>query len=532
MTMFRNMADIQTADMLKLPIPKLKNDKVTVITSEPSEIQMELVQDCAKRAERIRNGQVDPSVDNMLKITNEARQFGTDPRLIIPDAPDDPNSKINKLVDNAHQKYLDYNNTKGTQIIFSDVGTPRGGEGFCAYYDIKKKLVNRGIPENEICIIHDAKTKKQKESMFTAMRAGEKRIIIGSTPKMGTGVNIQNMLVALHHLDCPWRPADIEQRDGRILRQGNENEEVEIFRYVTKDTFDAYLWQIVEQKQRFISQVMTSKSINRTCDDIDDVVLSYAEIKALAMGDPRIKEKMDLDLNINKLSILKGAWTKQRYSLQDSIIYSIPKEIKSREEKISALNNDIELRNSNEFKKDEFSITLNNKSFTEKEKAGEYLLLLSQRAQHEGGKLIDIGKYKGFDLKLEYSPYFGVVNLRLYGAYQHAIELGGNILGNLQRIDNALESIESSVKRYENQLVQLNQDFETAKEEYDKPWRFDGEYKEKLERQAELNVELDLNKRDEVIGDESSVDNKTYENKVNVDETDKEAVEEDEDMAI
>ena len=534
MTMFRNMADIQTADMLKLPIPKLNDEKITVITSEPSEIQQELVQQSAIRAERIRNGMVDPSVDNMLKITNEARQFGTDPRLIIPEAPDDPDSKINKLVDKAHQKYMEFNSTKGTQIIFSDVGTPRDGEGFCAYYDIKKKLVNRGIPENEICIIHDAKTKKQKESMFSAMRTGEKRIIIGSTAKMGTGTNIQNKLVALHHLDCPWRPADIEQRDGRILRQGNENDEVEIFRYVTKDTFDAYLWQIVEQKQRFISQVMTSKSVNRSCDDIDDVVLNYAEIKALAMGDPRIKEKMDLDININKLAILKSAWTKQRYSLQDSIIYSVPKEIKSREEKISALKKDIELRNSNEIKEDEFSITLNNETFTEKEKAGEYLLILSQKAQHENGKILDIGKYKGFDLRIEYSPFFGVVTLRLQGAYQHTVELGGNTYGNLQRIDNALECMESNLQRFENQLTQLKQDLETAKEEYDKPWRFDEEYKSKLERQAELNIELDLNKRDEVIGDESSVENKTdtEKNKDNVVENDKEAEEEDKGMEI
>lgn len=508
MTMFKNIADIQTADMLNLPVPKLTNNKITVVTSEPSELQQELVQESAERAERIRNGQVDPSIDNMLKITNEARQFGTDPRLIITDAPDEPGSKINKLVDNVYKKYIEFNSNKGTQIIFSDVGTPNDRGGFCAYYDIKNKLVSLGIPEDEICIIHDAKTKKQKESMFSAMRSGEKRIILGSTSKMGTGTNIQNKLVALHHLDCPWRPADIEQRDGRILRQGNENEEVEIFRYVTKDTFDAYLWQIVEQKQRFISQVMKSKSVSRSCEDIDEVVLNYAEIKALAMGDPRIKEKMDLDIEINKLSVLKAAWSKQRYSLQDSIVYSIPKGINSNEAKIEAIQKDIEVRNSNKFPDDEFSVILENTRITEKEKAGELLLLLCTKAKKENWKQVSIGTYKGFDLKLEYNEFLSGFNLYITGKYQYTIELGGNPIGNITRIDNALEGMESSLQRCRNQLEQLNQDFETAKTEYEKPWRYEEEYKTKLARQAELNIELDLNKQDEVLGDESSIEDK------------------------
>ncbi|WP_422784892.1 DEAD/DEAH box helicase family protein [Ruminiclostridium cellulolyticum] len=508
MTMFKNIADIQTADMLNLPVPKLKNNKVTVVTSEPSELQQELVQESAERAERIRNGLVDPSIDNMLKITNEARQFGTDPRLIIPDAPDEPGSKINKLVDNVYQKYIEFNSSKGTQIIFSDVGTPNDRGGFCAYYDIKNKLVSFGIPEDEICIIHDAKTKKQKESMFSAMRTGEKRIILGSTPKMGTGTNIQNKLVALHHLDCPWRPADIEQRDGRILRQGNENEKVEIFRYVTKDTFDGYLWQTVEQKQRFISQIMTSKAVSRSCEDIDEVVLNYAEIKALAMGDPRIKEKMDLDIEINKLSVLKAAWSKQRYSLQDSIVYSIPKGINSYQVKIEAIQKDIELRNSNKFPDDEFSIVLENTLITEKEKAGELLLLLCSKAKKENWKQVRIGTYKGFDLKLEYNEFLSGFNLHITGKYQYTIELGGNPIGNITRTDNALEGMEPSLQRCRNQLEQLNQDFETAKAEYEKPWRYEEEYKTKLARQAELNIELDLNKQDEVLGDEASIEDK------------------------
>ncbi len=506
MTMFKNIADIQTADMLNLPIPRLKNGKVTVVTSEPSEIQQELVSESAVRAERIRNGLVDPSVDNMLKITNEARQFGTDPRLIVLDAPDEPDSKINNLVENVYQKYMEFNSVKGTQIIFSDVGTPNDHGRFCLYYDIKEKLVKLGIPENEVCIIHDAKTKKQKENMFSAMRTGEKRIILGSTFKMGTGTNIQNKLVALHHLDCPWRPADIEQRDGRLLRQGNENEEVEIFRYVTKDTFDAYLWQIVEQKQRFISQVMTSKSISRSCEDIDEVVLNYAEIKALAMGDPRIKEKMDLDIEINKLSVLKAAWSKQRYSLQDSIVYSIPKNLKANEQKIEALKKDILLRENNRFSEDEFRIILNNQIFTEKESAGEYLLILCSQAKRENWREVEIGQYRGFNLTLNYSIFCSEYSLNLIGKYSYEIELKGNILGNLTRIDNALEFIEQKLKQCDNQLVQLRQDLETARDEYEKPWRFEEEYKVKLARQAELNNELDLNKQDEVIGDESSVE--------------------------
>ena len=506
MTMFKDIADIQTADMLNLPVPKLKNDKVTVVTSEPSEIQQELVRLSAERAEKIRNGMVDPSVDNMLKISNEARQFGTDPRLIIPDAPDEPGSKINNLVEKVYQKYTEYAATKGTQIIFSDVGTPNDRGSFCAYTDIKNKLIELGIADKEICIIHDAKTKKQKEAMFSAMRTGEKRIIIGSTSKMGTGTNIQNKLVALHHLDCPWRPADIEQRDGRILRQGNENDEVEIFRYVTKDTFDAYLWQIVEQKQRFISQVMTSKSVSRSCEDIDEVVLNYAEIKALAMGDPRIKEKMDLDIEINKLSVLKAAWSKQRYTLQDSIVYTIPKNIKLNEEKIEALKKDILLRDSNKFPDDEFNIILNNKTFTEKEKAGEYLLLLCAKAKKENWKPTEIGQYKGFKLQLGYDQYWDKTNLNIIGNHNYLIELKDSSIGNLIRIENALETIESKIQSSQNQLIQLRQDLETAKAEYEKPWRFEEEYKEKLARQAELNTELDLNKQDEVIGDETSVE--------------------------
>ncbi len=303
------------------------------------------------------------------------------------------------------------------------------------------------------------------------------------------------------------RPADIEQRDGRILRQGNENEEVEIFRYVTKDTFDAYLWQIVEQKQRFISQVMTSKSINRSCEDIDEVVLNYAEIKALAMGDPRIKEKMDLDIEINKLSVLKAAWSKQRYSLQDSIVYSIPKNIKANKEKIEALKQDIQLRDNNGLPEDEFRIILNNQIFTDKEKAGEYLLVLCSQAKKENWRDVEIGRYKGFNLSLNHSIFGSEFSLNLTGRYSYEIDLKGNVLGNLTRIDNLLESIEQKLKQCDNQLVQLRQDLETAGEEYEKPWRFEEEYKAKLTRQAELNMELDLNKQDEVLGDESSVEN-------------------------
>jgi hypothetical protein len=488
--------------MLNLPVPKLKNGKVTVVTSEASELQQELVAECAERAERIRNGLVDPSVDNMLKVTNEARQFGTDSRLIIPDAPDEPDSKVNKLVENVYQKYTEYNSTKGTQIIFSDVGTPNDRGGFCLYYDIKGKLVSMGIPEDEICIIHDAKTKKQKEEMFSAMRTGEKRIILGSTPKMGTGTNIQKKLVALHHLDCPWRPSDIEQRDGRIIRQGNDNKEIEIFRYVTKDTFDAYLWQTVENKQRFISQVMTSRSVSRSCEDIDESVLSYAEIKALAMGDPRIREKMDLDIEINKLSVLKAAWTKQRYTLQDSILYSVPREIKAEEERLSSLCKDIQLRNENTLPENEFKIEFGNQTVTEKEKAGSFLLLLGSKAKQHSDKPVEIGKYKGFKLSIVYISNFNYMALQLHGKQQYDVELGESTLGNIQRIDNALYDMESKEQRYEKQLIQLNQDLETAKNEYEKPWRYDEEYKTKLVRQAELNIELDLNKHDEVIGED------------------------------
>jgi hypothetical protein len=342
--------------------------------------------------------------------------------------------------------------------------------------------------------------------MFSAMRTGEKRVIIGSTPKMGVGTNIQNKLVALHHADCPWRPADLDQRDGRILRQGNKNEEVEIFRYVTKDTFDAYLYQIVEQKQRFISQVMTSRSVSRSCEDIDEAVLSYAEIKALAMGDPRIREKMDLDIEINKLSVLKAAWTKQRYTLQDSILYSVPREIKATEEKLSAIRRDIQFRNENTLPENEFKIEFGNQTVTEKEKAGEFLMLFCSKAKQQGDKAIYIGQYKGFRLSLLYESAYDNMTLQVNGARQYNISLGGSASGNIQRIDNALYDMESKKQRYEKQLIQLNQDLETAKNEYEKPWRYDEEYKIKLVRQAELNIELDLNKHDEVIGDAPTED--------------------------
>lgn len=499
MGLFKNVADVQTADMLNLPVPKLKDGKYSLIASEPTEFTMDEIASYGDRAERIRNGQVDPSTDNMLKITTEARLLGTDPRLIDPNAYDDPDSKLNRCVDNIYQKYIETNRVKGTQIVFCDVGTPNNDERFSIYDDTKKKLIAMGIPAENICFIHDAQNEIQREKMFSQLRSGEKRIILGSTAKMGTGTNIQTRLVALHHLDCPYRPADIEQREGRILRQGNKNEVVEIFRYVTKNTFDSYLWQIVEQKQRFISQIMTSKSVARSCDDIDETVLSFAEVKALATGNPLIKEKMDLDNEINRLQVLKSAYNNQRYSLEDSFTFYYPKRISETEQALECLIKDIQIRDMHKSK--EFSIILNGKIFDEREKAGSIIQAKLDEAVRN--KQITIGKFRGFELLLKYEQFGSRFTLVLHGNTRHEIDLGESPHGNMVRLENALDSLERKVSYYESKLAEYNKNMEEAKAEFARPFKFADELRDKLKRQFELNALLDLDKKDDVIGDDA-----------------------------
>ncbi|CAK7011147.1 MAG: hypothetical protein TIS_02165 [Tissierella sp.] len=503
MSMFREIADTQTADMLNLPVPKLKEGKYKLIATEPSEYVKNKMGEFVVRAEAIRSGSVAPYIDNMLKITNEARLLGTDPRLLERNAINDPNSKVNICIENILYEYQNSHGIKGTQIVFCDVGTPNSDGRFSIYNYIKEELIKRGMPEDEVCFIHDANNETQREKIFSDLRYGNKRNILGSTPKMGTGTNIQDRLVALHHLDCPYRPSDIEQREGRIIRQGNMNDEVNIYRYVTKDTFDSYLWQIVEQKQKFISQIMTSKSVARNCEDIDETVLSYAEVKALATGNPRIKEKMELDNDITRLRVLKSSYDNQKYTLQDNFTFKYPKLIDECNQQLERINKDIEKRNMNtkintETNKEEFSIVINKEIFVDREKAGE--LLQTQYSKVEAGKDLHIGEYKGFDLLLKKSLYYEEYDIIINGNYRYKINLGDNPGGNITRIENGLRGLENKIKSLEEQLSNHNRNLEQSKLEYEKPFQYEEELNKKLARQFELNQELDLSKdKDEIV---------------------------------
>lgn len=493
MQMFNQVTDTQTADMLDLPVPKLKEGKYVLVSSEPSEFTKSEMKNYVVRAEAIRSGAVKPNIDNMLKITNEARLLGTDPRLINLNAINELGSKVNKAINNILDEYENSEKIKGTQIVFCDVGTPNKDGRFSLYDYIKETLIEKGIPEDEICFIHDANNEIQREKMFSDMRYGTKRIILGSTPKMGTGVNIQDRLVALHHLDCPWRPADLEQREGRILRQGNMNEEVNIYRYVTKDTFDSYLWQIVEQKQKFISQVMTSKAIERNAEDIDETVLSFAEVKALATGDPRIKEKMDLDNEIARLKVLKNSYDSQRYSLQDSITFKYPRKIKEANQRLESIIKDIEKRNMNQIEK--FSININGKILEDREQAGQILKSLYPKIPK--GKELHVGNYKGFNLYLKKSMMFEQYHITIQGNLKYNVELGDSNSGNITRIENVIKSLESRMELIEENIDELERNLRNAKKEYEKPFPYQEEYKKKLARLHELNQELDLDKNND-----------------------------------
>ncbi|MBP2033414.1 N12 class adenine-specific DNA methylase [Clostridium algifaecis] len=510
MTLFKNIADVQTSDMLKLPVPKLKNDKYILVSTEPSEFIKHEMENYVERAEKIRNGMVDPSVDNMLKITNEARLLGTDPRLINKEAINEPDSKVNRCIENIYEEYKKSDSIKGTQIVFCDVGTPNSDGRFSVYDSIKAELINKGIPENEICFIHDAKNEIQREEIFSDMRSGNKRIIIGSTPKMGTGTNIQDRLIALHHLDCPYRPSDIEQREGRILRQGNINPEVNIYRYVTKDTFDSYLWQIVEQKQKFISQIMTSKSVARNCEDVDETVLSYAEVKALATGNPLIKEKMDVDNEVARLRVLKAAYDSQKYTMQDNFTFKFPKLISEANSQLECVIKDIDKRNMEDGK--DFSIIINGKLFDEREKAGTMLQSLYEKIPK--GEELHVGSYKGFELKLRKNLFYEKYELLIHGNLKYTLDLGDSIHGNMLRIENLLNNLESKMENIETKIEEYKRNLEQSKIEYEKTFPYEEALKEKLSRQFELNSLLDLNKKDnEVIVDEDALNKECEENK-------------------
>ena len=499
MTIFKNMADVKTADMLNLPVPKLKGDTYQLVSSKASDFTKDIMESFVERASDIRNGNVDPRVDNMLKITNEARLLGLDPRLLYKEAPNEADSKINKCIENVYDEYKESHAFKGTQIVFCDVGTPNTDGRFSVYPYIKEELIKRGIPENEICFIHDVNNEAKRETMFSDLRSGNRRIILGSTAKMGTGTNIQDRLIALHHLDCPWRPSDLEQREGRILRQGNKNEAVNIYKYVTKSTFDSYLWQIVENKQRFISQIMTSKSVARNAEDIDETVLSFAEIKALATGNPLIKEKMDTDNEVSRLSLLKSEYNSRRYAMEDNFTYKYPKLIQQGKQRLEGLIKDVAKRDMNQT--EAFQVTIGGKLFDEREKAGTYLQIIASGLKED--KESHVGTFNGFDFLIMKNKFFGQQKIILHGQQKYEVEVGDSPHGNMVRLENLLEGLEKRVEKAESQIDEYERNMIQSKEEWGKPFKYEETLAEKLKRQFELNAELDMDKgSDDVIVDE------------------------------
>ena len=493
MQMFREVADIQTSDMLKLPVPKVNYHN---IKTKPSEIQTEMVANLAKRAEKVRARLVEPNIDNMLKITNDGRKLALDQRMIDPMLPDDPDSKVNACVDNVYRIWEEHADTKATQLVFCDLSTPKGDGSFNIYDDIRGKLTERGIPAEQVRFIHEATTDAQKKELFAKVRSGEVRVLLGSTPKMGAGTNVQDRLIAIHNLDCPWRPSDLEQRQGRIERQGNLFPEVEVYRYVTEQTFDAYLYQLVESKQKFISQIMTSKSPVRSAEDVDEVALSFAEVKMLATGDERFKEKMDLDIQVSKLRVLKQSYLSEHYDLEDRILQQFPKLIKEYEERIAGYEADTVLAEQHKSQgEDKFCpMTLQGVTYTEKADAGQMLLALCK--ENPLSKPTEIGSYRGFKLEVYYDPVNSNYCLNLCGKSRHKVELGSDALGNLTRIENELSRLPAMLTAAKTRKEESVTQLENAKVEVKKPFAFEEELKEKTDRLNALNIELNLDEKD------------------------------------
>lgn len=493
MSMFKEVADIQTADMLNLPVPEAH---FKVIKTEPSEEQKEILKSLSERADKVRNKSVEPEEDNMLKITNDGKKLALDQRLINPLLPDDENSKVNVCVKNVFSIWDKTKEEKSTQLLFSDMSTPKGDGSFNIYDDIRDKLVDLGIPKEEIAFIHEANTDKQKDELFAKVRKGEIRILIGSTQKMGAGTNVQNKLIAMHDLDVPWRPADLEQRSGRIVRQGNENKEVNIYRYITENTFDAYLWQTIENKQKFISQIMTSKTPVRVAEDVDESSLNYAEIKALATGDPKIKEKMDLDNEVTKLKMLEANYKSNRYRLEDKVAKTYPEEIARTEKLIEAVKKDIENVEPQGSGENKFtSIIVNGETIRDKKIAGEKLLEAIKGVKINESKVI--GQYRNMDLEVSYNFFANEHNFTLKGATKHSGELGTSADGNITRLDNAIDKMPERLNRLEEKLVSTKEQLENAKEELKNPFEKADELKTKVLRLAELNKLLDMGEVEE-----------------------------------
>ena len=498
MQMFREVADIQTADMLKLPVPKVNYHN---IKTKPSDIQTEMVASLAKRAEKVRARLVEPNIDNMLKITNDGRKLALDQRMIDPMLPDDPDSKVNACVDNMYRIWEEHADTKATQLVFCDLSTPKNDGTFNVYDDMREKLIARGIPAEQVRFIHEATTDAQKKELFGKVRSGEVRVLFGSTPKMGAGTNVQDRLIAIHNLDCPWRPSDLEQRQGRIERQGNMFPEVEVYRYVTEQTFDAYLYQLVESKQKFISQIMTSKSPVRSAEDVDEVALSFAEVKMLATGDARFKEKMDLDIQVSKLRVLKQSYLSEHYDLEDRILKFYPQTIKEYEERIAGYESDAALAEQHKPQgEDKFCpMTIKGVTFTEKAVAGEMLLAVCK--ENTLANPVEIGSYRGFRMEVYYDTLNTHYCLNLCGKAKHKVDLGADALGNLTRIENELSKLPARLEAAKTKKAETIAQLETAKEEIKKPFAFEDELKKKTERLNALNIELNLNEKDTSVMD-------------------------------
>ena len=488
--MFKQVADIQTADMLNLPVPTVNYHNVVM---KPSEHQRDMVASLAERAERVRNGMVEPTVDNMLKITNDGRKLALDQRLVNGMLPDNEESKVNACMDNIYRVWEAGEAKKLTQLVFCDLSTPHNDGTFNVYDDLKAKLMERGIPAEEIAFIHDAKTEVQKAALFTSVRRGLVRVLIGSTAKMGAGTNVQRKLAALHHLDIPWRPSDIEQREGRMIRQGNTNESVDVFRYVTENTFDAYMWQTIESKQKFISQIMTSKSPVRSCEDIDETALSYAEVKALATGNPYIKEKMDLEIDVSRLKLVKANYQSQKYAMEDRLLKYFPREVKLTEERIAGFKADMSLYE--QHKTEDFpGMVLNGVNYAEKKDAGA-ALIETCKAQ-TSPELKEVGSFRGFTLMLSYDTFGKTFKLTLKGALSHTIDLGSDIHGNIQRMENAFDMFPTRLNACEQALANLQTQIENAKAEVEKPFAQEDELRTKMARLAELDAMLNMDKRE------------------------------------
>mgnify|MGYP002704086485 FL=1 len=489
MAMFKEVADIKTADQLHLPVPNAHYETMAV---KPSVYQEEMVEALSERASKVHSGAVDPKEDNMLRITSDGRKLGLDQRLMNPLLPDEPGSKVNACMENILRIYKEGDAQKLTQLVFCDLSTPHGDGSFNVYDDIRDKLVASGIPKEEIQFIHDADTEIKKKDLFAKVRSGQVRILFGSTQKLGAGTNVQDRLIALHDLDAPWRPGDLEQRAGRIVRQGNMNPDVHIYRYVTEKSFDSYLWQTIENKQRFISQIMSSKSPVRACDDVDETALSYAEIKALCAGDPRIKEKMDLDIEVAKLRLMKADYQSNQFKLEDQILKQYPEEIRQAQECAKGYQADMALLEAHPLPKDGFvGMAIKGRRIADKEAAGKMLLEACRLSRHD----MELGEYRGMKMTVDYDSYRQEVKLILRGEMSHTVTMGTDVYGNLTRIENALANMPQKLEKTEERIAELERQTEQARAELGKPFAQEKELEAKAACLAELNAALNIDEK-------------------------------------